>query len=79
VKDNWEESVFEGRDMGTVMGTVQMKLAQREILMDNSPLREMRKLSDNKHRIGILTTNRMISLMQVAAYMLGYRKIFSAI
>jgi hypothetical protein len=59
VKDNWEESVFKKQDVETVMGRVQMQLAQKEILIDHSPLREARKLSDNKHQTSILTTNRI--------------------
>lgn len=70
VKDRWEESAFEIQEVKTSLGTADMALVEKEIQIDGCPVREIRKLSD-KHQTSILTTNRIITIAQVAAYMFG--------
>ena len=71
MKENWDESVFKEMNVEVGMGAVQMELCQQETVIDNYPLREVRKLTQDKHQTGIITTNRIINIVQIAAYMFG--------
>ena len=71
VKDSWNEALFLEQEVETNMGVAKIKLAEQETLLGGCSLREVRKLSDEKHLTSIVTTNQILPLRLIAAYMLG--------
>ena len=71
VKDKWDEAFFLEQGVETGMGHTQMKLCEQETLIDNCTFREVRKLCHDDHQTAIITTNKMITVVQIAAYMFG--------
>lgn len=71
VKDTWDEALFQEMDVETSMGMAGMELHEQELVLDNLPVREVRKLSSGGHQTSIITTNKIITIVQIAAYMFG--------
>jgi hypothetical protein len=78
VKDKWPEDDFASYDTVREDGTEEeLKLAEKEITLkfgpENSPkeikCREVRKLSKSGHQTSIITTNRMLDIVDVGVYM----------
>jgi hypothetical protein len=72
VKDTWDKSLFAEVKIEVSMekDTVMM-LAEQDVVIDNVPMREVRKLSADGHQCSILTTNRIWTLGIVAIHMFG--------
>jgi hypothetical protein len=71
VKDSWEESLFTEIETETSWGKTTMMLAEKEVVIDNVPMREIRKLSPDGHQSSILSTNHIWTLAIVAVHMFG--------
>jgi hypothetical protein len=73
VKDNWDQSVFTETEIKTEAspGKTTMMLAEKEVVIDNVPMREIRKLSPDGHQSSILSTNRIWTIAIVAVHMFG--------
>src|SRR3989304_645522 len=48
---------------------VTMDLAEKTVLMEDMPMKEIRKKTDTGHQTSILTTNKKLSLLLIAYYM----------
>jgi hypothetical protein len=69
VKDRWEEDAFADFNADVDQNMVQMKLAERPVVLNGVEMREIRELSEDGHQSSVITTNRKLSLMMVAIYM----------
>jgi hypothetical protein len=71
VKDQWEEDDFEDVDVDVRLGKTQMKLYEKEIILDGYSMREVRRLTSNGHQTSIVTNNRILTMTLIACYMFG--------
>lgn len=71
VKDSWDASLFGEQEVETSLGSVEMNLAEQQTIISGYAMREVRKLSADKHQTSIITNNKIIPLVQIAAYMFG--------
>ena len=71
VKDSWDEALFSEQEIETDLGSANMKLAEQETSLNGCTMREVRKISDEKHQTSIVTTNKILPLTLIAAYMFG--------
>jgi hypothetical protein len=69
VKDQWFDSVFQTQTLEIEGSTVEMELAEQQVIVSEVPLREIRKKSSNNHQTSVLTTNKKLSTIMVAIYM----------
>lgn len=73
VKDTWNEDLFQETEVATTIDKVKMKLHQEDLLLTSNKksykLKEVRKLCKDGHQTSIVTTNWVLSLGQIAAYM----------
>lgn len=72
VKDNWDEAEFKEYriESGIIKGdSTKMKLSEKEVILNNVPMREIRKLSDDGHQTSVITTNKKLSIKGVARNM----------
>lgn len=78
VKDNWPQEEFVEYEQTDEDGNiVKLKLVEREVVLKNSDskspkevtVREVRKLSESGHQTAIITTNFMMSIIQIGLYM----------
>jgi hypothetical protein len=69
VKDKWPEEVFADFRAEVDQNTVEMKLAERPVVLNGVEMREIRSLSEDGHQSSVITTNRKLSLTMVAVYM----------
>jgi hypothetical protein len=69
VKDKWDEALFEQYHVETSLGEAKMKLHEKEFCHQKCTMREVRKLGENGHQTSIVTTNKKLSMLIIAAYM----------
>ena len=69
VKDKWGESDFTMHKMEVEGNLVEMDLAEKQVEINDVPLREIRKKSDNGHQTSIITTNKKLGVLTLAAAM----------
>jgi hypothetical protein len=71
VKDKWDESLFKEHTVPTTMGDETMKLHEQNFCCahEKYPMREIRKLGSDGHQTSMVTTNKMLSIAIIAAYM----------
>ena len=71
MKETWDEALFSEQEIETDLGSANMKLAEQETSLNGCTMREVRKISDEKHQTSIVTTNKILPLTLIAAYMFG--------
>jgi hypothetical protein len=71
VKDEWEETDFEEVNVDVRPGETTMKLHEKEITLDGYSMREVRRLTSNRHQTSIITNNQILSMALIACYMFG--------
>jgi len=71
VKDQWEEADFEEVKVDVRLGETVMKLHEKEIVLDDYPMREVRRLTSTGHQTSIITNNKILTLALIACYMFG--------
>ena len=71
VKEDWEEADFEEVDVDVRLGKTKMKLHEKEIILDDYSLREVRRLTSTGHQTSIITNNKILTLTLIACYMFG--------
>ena len=71
MKETWDEALFSEQEIETNLGSANMKLAEQETSLNGCTMREVRKISDEKHQTSIVTTNKIFLLTLIVAYMLG--------
>jgi hypothetical protein len=69
VKDRWDESLFTECEVITTMGEAKMKLSEQDYSHEQCTMREVRKLCNEGHQTGIVTTNRILSKERIASQM----------
>lgn len=69
VKEKWEEDVFSQIELSVDGVETTMKLAEQEVILDQFPFREIRKLNSSSHQTSVLTTHPSLTIQLVAAYM----------
>jgi hypothetical protein len=68
VKDQWNEYDFKEYIVDIEGNNTKMKLAEKPVELNNVPMREIRRLS-NEHQTSVITTNKKLSILLVALYM----------
>jgi len=68
VKDKWDENDFSDYRINIEGIDTPMKLCEKQVELNNVPLREIRRLSGN-HQTSIITTNKKLTVQMVALYM----------
>jgi hypothetical protein len=71
VKDEWEEADFEEIKVDVRLGETEMKLHEKEVVLDGYSMREVRRLTSSGHQTGIISNNRILNLAMIACYMFG--------
>lgn len=69
VQDIWPEEDFMAHEVEIDGVKTEMKLAEKEVELDEVKMREVRKLSRDGHQTSILTTHPLLSITMVALYM----------
>lgn len=69
VKDIWSESDFTEKEIKVDPNPVNMKLAEKNVVLNGCSFREIRKLSKRSHQTSIMTNNKKISTITVAVKM----------
>jgi hypothetical protein len=70
-EDVWEETEFEEMEVETRLGTTKMKLQEKETVISDCSMREVRRLSADGHQTSIITTNKILTIVAIAAGMFG--------
>lgn len=70
-EDAREESGFEEMKVESRLGRAGMKLEEKKIIIDKCSMREVRRLSPDGHQTGIITTNKILTVIAIAAGMFG--------
>jgi hypothetical protein len=69
VKDEWPEKDFSAIMIENGIIKTEMKLAEKEVILNKVTLREIRKLSNDGHQTSIITTNKKLDMQEVAKFM----------
>lgn len=69
VKDTWDETEFSPYEIMVDENKVEMNLAEKNVIKNEISMREVRKKTDSGHQTSIITTNKKLSLLQIALYM----------
>jgi hypothetical protein len=72
VKDaDWEEAEFEEVKVDVRLGEKEMLLKEKPVTLDGYSMREVRRLTKNKHQTSIITNNKILTVALIASYMFG--------
>jgi hypothetical protein len=69
VTELWDEHDFETKKVYIDGDVVEMDLCEKEVQLNEVPLREIRKKSNNGHQTSVITTNKKLSVILIALYM----------
>lgn len=69
VQEDWDEKCFTPYEVVVDENKVEMNLAEKTVVMEGMPMREVRKKTDTGHQTSIVTTNKKLSLLLIAYYM----------
>jgi len=69
VKDKWDESQFKSYTIESDKAKEEMLLAEKEVVLNNCPMREISKLGKDQHQTTIITTNKKLSMDTLAINM----------
>ncbi len=69
VKDEWNTSLFKSHTLTIQGNETQMLLAEKEVILNDVSLREIRRLCANGHQTSIVTSNKKLTIDMVALYM----------
>lgn len=69
VKDLWDEGDFSPYEIVVEENQVKMELAEKKVVLDDMPMREVRKKGESGHQTSIITTNKKLSLQHIAYHM----------
>jgi hypothetical protein len=71
VKDEWDEGVFQEVRVNTRLGETTMQLHEKELLLDDYSMREVRRLTASGHQTSIITSNHKLTIALIASHMFG--------
>ena len=71
VKDKWDEALFEPHQVPTTFEVEKMKLREQTFRTPDGKysMREVRRLCDDGHQTSVVTTNKKLSITEVASHM----------
>jgi hypothetical protein len=69
--DIWDQTEFQEMEVETHFGKTKMKLHEKTTTVSKYSMREIRRLSPDGHQTSIITTNKILTLVAVAAAMFG--------
>lgn len=69
VKEQWSQDIFHAHTLQVEGSSVEMELAQQSVILNDVPLREIRKKSSDNHQTSVVTTNKKLAVEMVALYM----------
>ncbi len=69
VQDLWDTSLFSECQLEVEGVETEMKLAEKTVVLNGVPMREIRKLSKDNHQTSVITTHPSLSIVLVALYM----------
>jgi hypothetical protein len=69
VKEKWDDDLFEEHKINIDASEVTMKLAEKDIELDNVEFREIRKKNNDSHQTSIITNNKKLSTTSTAIKM----------
>jgi hypothetical protein len=71
VSDNWDEALFKPYQVSTTLDNEQMKLYEQTFCTPDGKysMREVRKLCDDGHQTSVVSTNKKLSITEVASCM----------
>lgn len=69
VKDLWDESLFNTIEIQELNKKITMRIHEQKIQLDGLSMREIRVLTETGHQTSIITTNQVITIVQVALNM----------
>ena len=69
VQDEWDEALFKECEVTTALGNVKMKLHEERFYQKEYAMREVRKLCSEGHQTSIVTTNQILSTIDIASHM----------
>lgn len=69
VTDLWNKDDFDTEKVTIDGEEISMDLCEKEVLINNVSLREIRKMRTDGKQTSVITTNRKLSIIQVAVYM----------
>jgi prepilin-type processing-associated H-X9-DG protein len=71
VKDEWDIETFKSVDVKVTQQNVTMLISEQEVILDNIPFREVRRLTETGHQTSIITNNKKINTSIIAGRMFG--------
>lgn len=69
VTDQWDEKDFQQHQVIIEGDQVTMDLAEKEVVLDNVKMREIRKIGKKSHQTSVITTHPTLNISYVAVYM----------
>jgi hypothetical protein len=71
VKDKWDDFVFKSYEVQVSQNKTTMLLYEGQVMIDNHPFREIRRLNSSGHQTSILTTHPVLAMVSIAGKMFG--------
>jgi hypothetical protein len=71
VKEEWDADSFKSTNTRVLLQDVPMLICEQEVTLDETPFREVRRLTETGHQTSIITNNRQISTSVIAGRMFG--------
>jgi hypothetical protein len=65
----WDGSDFKMEDINIDGDLIKMNLCEKEVIINNVPMREIRKIRTDGKQTSVITTNRKLSIILIALYM----------
>lgn len=69
VKEQWPQDIFHPHTLQLEGSSVEMELAEQSVILNDVPLREIRKKSSDNHQTSVVTSNKKLTVEMVALYM----------
>jgi len=69
VQDQWDTSLFSEYKLEVEGVETKMELAEKAVVLNGVPMREIRKLSKDTHQTSVVTTHPSLSINLIALYM----------
>ena len=69
VKDKWQEQDFVGYTIEIDGYQTKMKLCEKKVVLNGVEMCEIRRLTEDGHQTSVITTNKKLSLVQLARFM----------
>ena len=71
VKEKWDSIAFKSHEVQVLQSKTTMLLYEQQVMIDNHPFREIRRLNASDHQTSILTTHPFLAMVIIAGKMFG--------